>query len=409
MPRDQWSQHLLLQGCGSHDVRTTDYQVATRVHQPEGSGQGHPRAEALGAPLPTYQWQKLARDGTTWEDVPKANKSTLYYSKIKKEQAGKYRLRATNAGGHIDSDAVDVVVYYAPVLTTNIASKCSVNEAESLTFTVAANVLDSKGTDATYTWFKDKKALKDGGAVSGSKTAALTITGATGNDSGSYWCEIKNGVGTTKSASTKLTVLLKPNTSKPLKSLDLAEGKNATFSASIKGAKPITYQWFRTMLRYQDRPKNKLSLRGIGTGDAGIYKLVVTNPAETLELEATLAVTAASTYVDPLANNLAEDSPARILSQALGANPTTGQTYLPIIDTVEDGQGTTYVSFSYTEKKDAAEMQYILEGSADLKTWAPVDLSQASLNRLDRGNFNEVTVYVPASGTGKFFRIRIEQ
>ena len=163
------------------------------------------RAEALGTPLPTYQWRKLAGDGTTWEDVPKANKSTLYFSKIKKEQAGKYRLRATNAGGHIDSDAVDVVVYYAPVLTTNIASKSSVNEAESLTLTVAADVLDSKGTDATYTWFKDKKALKDGGSVSGAKTAALTITGTTGTDSGSYWCEIKNGVGTTKSASSKLT------------------------------------------------------------------------------------------------------------------------------------------------------------------------------------------------------------
>ena len=217
------------------------------------------RAEALGTPLPTYQWQKLARDGTTWEDVPKANKSTLYYSKIKKEQAGKYRLRATNAGGHIDSDAVDVVVYYAPVLTTNIASKCSVNEAESLTFTVAANVLDSKGTDATYTWFKDKKALKDGGAVSGSKTAALTITGATGNDSGSYWCEIKNGVGTTKSTSSKLTVLLKPYTSKPLKSLDLAEGKNATFSASIKGGKPMTYQWYHNDAEISGQTKNKLS------------------------------------------------------------------------------------------------------------------------------------------------------
>ncbi|MEL0119995.1 MAG: hypothetical protein VXB01_13735, partial [Opitutae bacterium] len=108
-------------------------------------------------------------------------------------------------------------------------------------------------------------------------------------------------------------------------------------------------------------------------------------------------------------SNRAEDSPALILSQALGANPTTGQTYEPIIDTVEDGEGTTYVSFSYTENKDAEGMQYILEGSADLNTWSPVDLSQASVNRLDRGNFTEVTVYVPASGAGGFFRIRIEQ
>ena len=388
-------------------VRPTIKSQPASISQKE-AGKVTLRAEALGTPLPTYQWRKLAGDGTTWEDVPKANKSTLYFSKIKKEQAGKYRLRATNAGGHIDSDAVDVVVYYAPVLTTNIASKSSVNETESLTLTVAANVLDSKGTDATYTWFKDKKALKDGGTVSGAKTAALTITGATGNDSGSYWCEIKNGVGTTKSTSSKLTVLLKPNTSKPLKSLDLAEGKNATFSASIKGGKPMTFQWYHNDAEISGQTKNKLSLRGVTTSQAGTYKLVATNPAGAFEMEATLAVTAASTYVAPVANNLEEDSPARILSQALGANPTTGQTYQPIIDTVEDGEGTTYVSFSYTENNDAVGIQYILENSADLNTWTPLDLGQASVNRVDRGSFTEVTVYIPASSSQGFFRVRVE-
>ena len=66
------------------------------------------------------------------------------------------------------------------------------------------------------------------------------------------------------------------------------------------------------------------------------------------------------------------------------------------------------MSASATENKDTEGMQYILEGSADLNTWSPVDLSQASVNRLDRGNFTEVMVYVP-SGAGGFFRIRIEQ
>ena len=194
------------------------------------------KGEAVGTPQPKHQWQKLAEDGTTWEDVSKANKTTLYFSKVYKAQAGKYRIKATNAGGSITSDAVDLIVYYKPILTTDIVSKTSLNEGDDTTLTVAADVLDSKGTNATYTWFKDKKALKDGGTVSGAKTATLTITGATTDDSGSYWCEIKNGVGTTKSTSTKLTVLLKPYASKPLKSLDLAEGKNATFSASIKAA-----------------------------------------------------------------------------------------------------------------------------------------------------------------------------
>ena len=90
--------------------------------------------------------------------------------------------------------------------------------------------------------------------------------------------------------------------------------------------------------------KDKLSKRGISIGDAGVYKLVATNPAGTLEPEATLAVTAASTIVAPVANEMAEESPARILSQALGANPTTGQTYQPIIDTVNDGSKSTSAS-----------------------------------------------------------------
>ena len=128
-------------------------------------------------------------------------------------------------------------------------------------------------------------------------------------------------------------------------------------------------------------------------------------------MEATLAVTAASTYVVPVANDLAEDSPDRILSQALGANPTNGQTYQPIIDTVNDGLGNTYISFSYTENKDAKDIRYIPESSTDLKTWTPIDLTQAQVNRLDRGNFTEVTVYIPTTtntAVNQFLRLVVD-
>ena len=127
------------------------------------------RAEAVGTPPPTYQWQKLDENGTIWEDVPKANKFTLNFSKLKKEQAGKYRLRATNPGGSITSDEVDLTVFYAPILTKNIESKSTVNEGKSISLVIAAEMLDSKGTSATFTWYKNKKALKNGGTVSGSR------------------------------------------------------------------------------------------------------------------------------------------------------------------------------------------------------------------------------------------------
>ena len=59
------------------------------------------------------------------------------------------------------SEEVDLIVYYAPILTTDIESKSTVNEGQSITLTIAAEMLDSKGTSATFTWYKDKKALKD--------------------------------------------------------------------------------------------------------------------------------------------------------------------------------------------------------------------------------------------------------
>ncbi|MEK9983201.1 MAG: immunoglobulin domain-containing protein, partial [Opitutae bacterium] len=365
------------------------------LNQKEG-GKVSLKGSATGTPDPSYQWQKLAADGSTWEDVPKANKDTLAFSKLKKENAGSYRLKASNPGGFINSDAVQLTVYYAPIITTNITSQI-VNEGDSFVFTLEDDALDSNGTVSTYRWYKDKKALKDEGAVSGNGTKSLTISAADGTHAGSYWCDVKNAVGTTRSKAAKLSVLLKPYASKPLKSLDLAEGKSATFSASVKGGKPMTFQWYKNDSVMSGKTMNKLSLSGITPSDAGIYKLVASNPAGSLEMEATLAVTAASTYVVPVANDLAEDSPDRILSQALGANPTNGQTYQPIIDTVNDGSGNTYISFSYTENKDAKGIRYIPESSTDLKTWTPIDLTQAQVNRLDRGNLTEVTVYIPTT------------
>ena len=69
----------------------------------------------------------------------------------------------------------------------------------------------------------------------------------------------------------------------------------------------MTFQWFHNDAEISGQTKNKLSLRGVTTSQAGTYKLVATNPAGAFEMEATLAVTAASTYVAPVANNLEED------------------------------------------------------------------------------------------------------
>ncbi|MEK9984915.1 MAG: hypothetical protein VW879_09235, partial [Opitutae bacterium] len=99
---------------------------------------------------------------------------------------------------------------------------------------------------------------------------------------------------------------------------------------------------------------------------------------------------------------------ATLVVNALGSDPASSDsTFAPLVDTVEDGNGESYVSFSYTENKAVQGVNYVIEKSVDLKTWEPVDLSTATVNRLDRSTFTQVTVYIPSSGGSNFFRVQV--
>ncbi|MBT3469284.1 MAG: hypothetical protein HN467_08175, partial [Opitutae bacterium] len=376
---------------------------------------------ANGDPSPTYQWERLNVDGVTWDPIPKATKAELKFSKIKTDNAGSYRVRAINGGGFITSNEANLEVYHEPRITTHPLS-VTVNEGDAINLTTTVESLDSKGNTSTYTWYNGKSTVKNGGGVSGAKTANLTIATASAESLGSYYCSIKNGVGSVKSKTAKVTVLLKPYSTKELKSLSLVEGKTATFSASIRGGKPITFNWQKDGVDISGETKNKISRRGVKVSDAGTYSIIASNAAGSLTLSAELTVAAKATDAIagarvPLdeASRLSAvedadgDGMSNLLEHALGSDPASNvSTHSPIVDSVEDGSGDTFVSFSYSENKSATGITYIVERSTDLKTWEPVDLSKASVNRIDRGTFTEVTVFIPATDGNGFLRVRIE-
>ena len=105
----------------------------------------------MGYPTPKYQWQKLGTDGKTWEDIPKAVRAELRLIKLNKNHSGQYRVIASNSGGSSTSDTAEIKVYYAPILTTDLESKTFVNENNDTTLSISAEMLDSKGSKATYT------------------------------------------------------------------------------------------------------------------------------------------------------------------------------------------------------------------------------------------------------------------
>ncbi|MBT6462332.1 MAG: SUMF1/EgtB/PvdO family nonheme iron enzyme [Opitutae bacterium] len=380
------------------------------------------KALATGQPTPVYQWEKSSDDGVTWEDVAKANKAELAFSKVGTANAGTYRVKAINGGGTTTSEDAVLIVYHAPrIINQPIASP--VNEGDAINLSVVTESLDSKGTTSTYTWYNSKKAVKDGDGVSGSRSANLSIASASAGSAGSYYCLIKNAVGTRQSASAKVTVLLKPYSTKELKPLSLNQGKTATFSASIQGGKPMTFQWQKDGKNISKQTTNKLSLRGTKASDSGTYSIIATNAAGSLTLSTTLTVAAASTTAKSAENPVElneeslfsaiedadNDGLPNLLEYALGSDPGSNEsTYSPIVDTVKDGNGEAYLSFSYTENKSVRNVTYIVEHSHDLKTWEPLDLAKVTINRMDRGSYSEVTLYVPSDDDSGFFRVRIE-
>jgi len=53
-------------------------------------------------------------------------------------------------------------------------------------------------------------------------------------------------------------------------------------------------------------------------------------------------------------------------------------------------------------------LHFIVETSKDLQSWEAMDKDSASISRLNRGHFTEVTYYFPAQDNHQFFRVRIE-
>ena len=375
---------------------------------------------ALADPAPTYQWQKFNDGSGQWEDLNRQTRTELTLNKANRTIAGKYRAAATNPGGTTYSNEVDVNVYYKPTITQDLVNTTA-NEDGTITLSVLANALDKRGTLIKYQWYFDKKRATDRNGLSGTRTADLTISPVSKDHFGSYYCELSNSVGKVTTRSIKLLVTEKPYAVKAPLDLDLKEGSNLTLFASIRGGKPLTYQWSKDGADIDGATKSKFVLRGLQSSDAGTYKITATNPAGSLELTSLVTVTSnlLSGEAAPIPDDLDTDTPnfdadgdglENLLEQALGSDPANpASDYTPEVDIVDDGSGETFLSFQFTENKTAPGLTTLVEQSTDLQTWEPIDLNEATLLRLDRGTHTQTTVYLPTSSGARFLRIRVEK
>jgi Immunoglobulin I-set domain/Immunoglobulin domain len=136
-----------------------------------------------------------------------------------------------------------------------------------------------------YQWQENGVNLTDSGNLSGSTTSNLVWSATTPNYAGlnnNYAIIIENAYGSVTSSIVSFTGIVPVIFHQPC-SLILSNGSPASFSATVLGTQPLTYQWQKNGTNLTDVGNiygtltTNLSLNTTTTNDAGSYTVIITN------------------------------------------------------------------------------------------------------------------------------------
>jgi Immunoglobulin domain/Immunoglobulin I-set domain len=230
---------------------------------------------ASGSGTLAYQWFKNGTKIANGTGVSGATAATLSLTGVTTNSAGSYTVTVTNLYGSATSAAATLTVQTPPVITAQPAGR-SVATGSNVTFTVTA----SGTAPLNFQWLKNGTALADGGNISGSATAVLTVSGVTTNDAGSYSVAVSNPVGSTNSAAVLavITPTAAPVILTQPASQTIAVSATASFSVAASG-NALRYQWFKNGKKITGATNFLYSIANAQTNASGNYFVNVTNSA----------------------------------------------------------------------------------------------------------------------------------
>jgi uncharacterized repeat protein (TIGR03803 family) len=155
-----------------------------------------------GAPV-FYQWRQDGVNLTNGPGISGANAATLAISNVSATDAAIYTVVVSNAFNSLTSDGAALeVILSPPTITTQPASRMCVTG-----MTITLSVTAQSDQPFTYQWQENGTNLTDGGVISGSTTSALTFSGVTLANSGTYSVVVSDAIDTVSSSAAVLTVL----------------------------------------------------------------------------------------------------------------------------------------------------------------------------------------------------------
>lgn len=267
-----------------------------------------------------------------------------------------------------------------PDFTTPPTSQ-EIKYGQNATFTAVA----SGAPAPTYRW------QKNGVDIPGATTSTLTLTNVTLADAATYSVIATNEAGSS-TANATLTVLTTPIVAQDQPGdVSIYETQNATFTAAVKGADPLTYQWQKNGVAVSDDAvisgsnTATLQITGARLSDAGTYQLVVSNTFGTASSRAaTLAITPAappSITTPPASQTVYEGTDVQFAATVGGTSPFHYQWYKDGVMVVDDGRisGATTATLSLGAARVADSGNYAVAITNLLTLNNPVVSGSAAL------------------------------
>lgn len=265
-----------------------------------------------------YQWHFNGVPLTNGGRFSGATNATLFNANVLAGDAGSYFVTVTNRHDMITSAVATLTVLFPPGISVPPASQSVALNSNAL-FTVTAT-----GTPPLfYRWQRSGTNLSDSANVTGSATATLALGAIQPAAAADYRVVVSNAFGVVTSPVATLTVLMPPQIVTPPGDVAVLLGGNFALSVTATGDSPLAFRWQKdganiaADARISGATTDALSVSGALTGDAGSYRVVVSNSIGV----ATSAVAVVTVNSPP-----AMDSQPSNASVVLGSNVTLSVT-----------------------------------------------------------------------------------
>ena len=153
-----------------------------------------------------------------------------------------------------------------PVITTALQDRAA-DFGDTVTFTVVV----SGDPAPAFQWYKD------GTALAGKTSAALTIAGVVLADAGTYVVTATNSKGSVSDTAVLTVSGGEPAIGLQSASDTVSPGDTVSLFAQVAGNRPFTWQWYRNDTAIASATDSILTLAGITAADLGTYKVIVSN------------------------------------------------------------------------------------------------------------------------------------